>query len=92
MTQNDNPAGTNSDCRAPDVVIVFGALRAGTTMLRLMLNGHPDLACIGENDYLVDALEKDENGTLRLDRAALAEARIFQSSGLSLPPRRTGRG
>lgn len=79
-------ATTAMDTQIPDVIIVFGALRAGTTMLRLMVNGHPDLACIGENDYLIDHLSRDPNGTLQMDRAALAETRIFRGSGLRVPP------
>ena len=35
----------------PAPVIVFGALRSGTTLLRLMLNAHPDLNNPGEVDF-----------------------------------------
>ena len=35
----------------PDVIqrsfILFGALRSGTTLLRLMLDGHPRITCPG---------------------------------------------
>lgn len=72
------------------VAIVYGALRAGTTMLRLMLDGHPRLSCIGETDYLVDHLIPAPGGW-KLDRSALEESRIFRASGLSLPEGDDGR-
>jgi hypothetical protein len=64
-------------------VIVFGPLRGGTTLLRLMLDGHPMLSCIGESDYLVDHL-RPAGGEWRYDRDALARDRIFRTSGLRL--------
>lgn len=36
----------------PDFVVV-GPLRAGTTMLRLMLDNHPNIACVGEFEEAV---------------------------------------
>ncbi|WP_299964556.1 sulfotransferase [uncultured Roseobacter sp.] len=55
--------------------IVFGALRSGTTLLRMMLNGHPRLSCPGEMDFIVDHL--DPSG--RYDRQALEESRIYRA-------------
>lgn len=65
-------------------VIVFGALRSGTTLLRLMLNGHDQLSCTGEHDYLFEDMYLDD-GVWRYDLEALAEGRIFQSQQLELP-------
>lgn len=69
--------------------ILYGGLRSGTTMLRLMLDGHPDIACPGERDFMVGFLREDRDGLI-LDAAALQEARIFRNSGLSVPKARDG--
>lgn len=55
--------------------IVFGALRSGTTLLRLMLNGHPRIHCPGEMDFLIDFL--DSSGGY--DRTALEASRIYRA-------------
>lgn len=63
----------------PDVTtrsfILFGALRSGTTLLRLMLDGHPGINCPGEMDFLIDHLE----ATGHYDRAALEANRIYRA-------------
>lgn len=68
------------------IVIVYGALRSGTTLLRLMLDMHPRLNCPGEADFLFDHLSFDDDGGVRLDRAALEGNRIYQASGVKLNP------
>jgi len=55
--------------------IVFGALRSGTTLLRLMLDGHPKLSCPGEMDFIIDHL--DASG--QLDLTALEADRIYRA-------------
>ena len=65
-------------------VIVYGALRSGSTMLRLMLNEHSQLSCTGEHDYLFDYLRWDGQ-RWRYDLDALAVDRIFLSQELELP-------
>lgn len=65
-------------------VIVFGALRSGTTLLRLMLDMHPDISNPGEMDPLFDHLSRDRSGEWRYDMEALANNWIFRSSGLRL--------
>lgn len=67
-----------------DCAIVFGALRSGTTMLRLMLDGHPDLCCTGEHDFLFDHLHDTPLGW-RYDCEALGRDRIFREAALTLP-------
>lgn len=65
------------------IVIVYGALRSGTTLLRLMLNNHPKLSCPGEADFLFDHLSKDKDGHWLIDRGALRRNRIFQQAGIT---------
>ncbi len=61
-------------------VIVYGALRSGTTLLRLMLNNHPGLSCPGEADYLFDYMSRGSDGQWALDREGLKRDRIFQAA------------
>ncbi len=70
---------------APSPVFVYGALRSGTTLLRLMLSGHPALHSTGEADFLFDYIAPAPGGGWRYDRAALAGDRIFRAKGLTLP-------
>ncbi len=74
---------------APPVVL-YGALRSGTTLLRLILDAHPAITCPGERDFMLDHL-KTEGGALVLDRRALDTTRIFHASGLTLPETTDGR-
>ncbi|MEO0702573.1 MAG: sulfotransferase [Pseudomonadota bacterium] len=67
-----------------EVCIVFGALRSGTTLLRLMLDGHPNLHCPGETDFLFDALERRGDAWV-YDRAALEANRIYRASIVNYP-------
>ena len=69
----------------PDLCVVFGALRSGTTLLRLMIDGHPRFVCPGESDFLFDYLIPAQNGGWRYDLQALAADRIFQASPARLP-------
>lgn len=68
-----------------DICVAFGSLRSGTTMLRLMLDGHPDIVCPGETDFLLDHLTLDQQGQWRYDLEALAADRIFKASRARLP-------
>ncbi len=63
--------------------IVFGPLRAGTTLFRLMLDAHPDLSCPDESDFLFDYLRPDEGWLY--DKAGLHRNRIFRASGIVFP-------
>lgn len=63
--------------RPNNVIAVYGALRSGTTLLRLMLDQHQDLFCPGEADYIFDCLEQDESGSWRCRLPALNRDRIF---------------
>lgn len=75
-----------------DIVFVYGALRSGTTVFRLMLDAHHRINNPGEMDFLFDHLHVDETHptgwqydleTLRLDR-------IFRSFDLSIEDGLTG--
>lgn len=59
-------------------VAVYGALRSGTTMLRLMIDAHPLLSCPGETDFIFDHLKKGDGG-IQCDRDALEQNRIFRN-------------
>lgn len=65
---------STADIRARSF-IVFGALRSGTTLLRLMLDGHSRITCPGEMDFLIDHLQA--NGGY--DPAVLEADRIFRA-------------
>ncbi|WP_296641436.1 sulfotransferase family protein [Roseinatronobacter sp.] len=68
-------------------VIVFGALRSGTTLLRLMLNAHPDLNNPGEVDFLTDHIRRapDAPTGWRYDLAALRADRMFRAQQIEIP-------
>lgn len=72
-------------------VIVYGALRSGTTLLRLMLDMNPGLSCPGETDFIFDYVKTGPDGALWIDAEAMGEDRVFRASGVrfnaSLPPR-----
>lgn len=74
------------DAASIKVVFVFGALRSGTTVFRLMLDGHPDVKNPGEVDFLFDFLRQDSDHPTgwRYDRIGLSENRVFMNSGLVL--------
>ncbi len=67
-------------------VFVYGALRSGTTLLRVMLDGNPRIDCRGEADFLFDYLHRPAggNGEWEIDFDGLKRDRIYQASGLTL--------
>ena len=69
--------------RAP-VPFIVGVGRSGTTLLRLMLDAHPDLAIPGETHFLLDLLAQNENGPAR-DRIfrAMIEAPTWPNLAVS---------
>lgn len=92
MTETVAPEKTvTSHEGRPPLCILYGALRSGTTILRLMLDGHPRLACPGEADFLTDFLVRTGPasvvGNWRYDLAQLREDRIFRASRARLPKR-----
>lgn len=73
-------------------VFVFGSLRSGTTLFRLMLDHHPGITNPGEVDVLFDFLHPDPAHPTgwRYDRDGLARHRIFRAHGLAMPERLDG--
>jgi hypothetical protein len=59
--------------RVPQPIILFGALRSGTTLIRLMLDGHPDIACGGESDFMFDYLSRDASGAWAIDTPGMTD-------------------
>jgi hypothetical protein len=74
------------------IVFVYGALRSGTTLFRLMLDAHPCIANPGEADFLFDHIRPDPTHPTgwRFDRVGLADDWIFQANALDLPPGKEG--
>ena len=69
---------------------IVGAERSGTTLLRLMLDGHGEIACHPEFEFVVD-LMKDDGSTPPIEEYGrfLATNRIFQQSGRTIDRRLT---
>ncbi|MEM9374004.1 MAG: sulfotransferase [Planctomycetota bacterium] len=71
----------------PAGLFLVGAERSGTTMLRLMLGHHPDLAWQNEFEYAVDRLGDD--GTppaLEAYRSYLGMHRVFRANAYEIDP------
>jgi sulfotransferase family protein len=66
---------------------VFGALRSGTTLLRLMLNSHDQISNPGEADFLFDFLRPDPSHPTgwTYDIEAMTQNRIFKAYGIDIP-------
>lgn len=68
-----------------DLVFVCGALRSGTTLLRLMINDHPALSNPGEMDFLFEPPPMQDG---RRDMAAYAREltynRVFEKLNLKM--------
>lgn len=71
----------------PKIAALYGALRSGTTLIRLILDAHPAIHCPGERDFLLDHLA-DGGG---FDRRGLDLDRLFRASGLTAPDAACGR-
>ena len=72
-------------------IVCYAALRSGSTMLRIMLDAHPGLSCLGETDFLFDHVQRGPDGVWRYDREAMAASRIFRASSLVCPEGLDGR-
>ncbi|HEX3395676.1 MAG TPA: sulfotransferase [Steroidobacteraceae bacterium] len=55
-----------------DHVFLLGFPRSGTTLLEVVLEGHPDVVSLEENELLIDAVREFMRGPADLDRLMLA--------------------
>lgn len=78
---------TNSNNEGLDIVFICGALRSGTTLLRIMVNHHPLLSNPGEMDFLFEA-PPAENGApdLARYRHEISFNRVVKSIGFKPRP------
>ncbi len=68
-------------------VFLIGCVRSGTTLLRLMLDHHPDVAFEHEFEYVVDLIGDDGRiPDLKRFHDYLRAHRIFQDSGHRIDP------
>lgn len=68
-----------------EYVFVAGALRSGTTLLRILLDQHPDISNPGEFDFLFDGVVGNADGSKASDyRQQLLNSRIFLATKLAL--------
>ena len=68
-------------------IVLFGALRSGTTLFRLILDHHPSLSNPGETDFLLDHIQPSETHPTgwQYDIEALTTDRIFRATEITLP-------
>ena len=75
---------------ATKVVILYGSLRPGTTLFRIMLNGHPRLYCPSEADFLSDFISPTADDGWSYYREALTAHRVYKASLCRIPGRLDG--
>lgn len=68
-------------------IFLVGAERSGTTLLRLMLDCHPNIAFHSEFEFVVDYFQDDNYPSLKYYYEYLATDRIFQSGNWSIDRR-----
>lgn len=74
---------TGSD--TTELTVVFGALRSGSTVFRLMLNAHPMIQNPGEFDFLFDHLVRRNDGSWTYDVTELERDWIYVGAPCALP-------
>lgn len=72
-------------------MFVVGAHRSGTTLLGLMLRGHPQMAFLGEFEYAVDFFEDGRWPPPERLRGLLETDRRFRAQDFALDPALRGR-
>jgi hypothetical protein len=68
-------------------VFLVGATRSGTTLLRLMMDHHPELSNFGEFEYAVKWLEGDRPPLLDAYHRLLEMDRVFRDHGWQIDPK-----
>ncbi len=81
MNDNTRPV-SSSEIASP--VFLVGAERSGTTLLRLMLDHHPELAFQFEFEFAVDQMKDGAFPAIERYHEFLATDRIFQASGFQI--------
>ena len=69
---------------AASPVFIVGAERSGSTLLRVMLDGHHDIACIGQFEYSVDAYGPAGAPSMAAYLEMLETDRVFQLHDLTI--------
>jgi hypothetical protein len=67
-------------------VFIVGALRSGTTLLRLMVDHHPEICIFGEFEYAVRWIEDGKPPPIREYHRLLDSDRVFRAHGLRIDP------
>ena len=71
--------GTTAVTKNPQPeVVLYGALRSGTTVLRLMLRENEQINCPGEADFLFDYMTAQKDDGPELDFNRLFRERVFK--------------
>jgi len=60
-------------------ILLMGFPRSGTTLLEVVLDGHPDIASLEEHDLLTEGIQAFMGEPLNLDRLAQADERALQA-------------
>lgn len=64
---------------------LIGAERSGTTLFRLMVDSHPEITCIENLDYVINAVEDDGSFPTLADYAVRLETEtVYSTSGFEL--------
>ena len=77
------PDGASVD--SPQRFLLIGSERSGSTMLRLMLDHHPHLACMYESDFMVRHYAACHTAPPERLRERIADDWHFANSGLTWP-------
>ncbi|MEN8140597.1 MAG: sulfotransferase [Thermodesulfobacteriota bacterium] len=67
-------------------IFMVGAERSGTTLLRLMLDGHPQISWLNEFEYSVDQIPDTGWPDLDSYQDYLSRHRIFSATGFTIDP------
>ncbi|MGB8700650.1 MAG: sulfotransferase [Thermosynechococcaceae cyanobacterium] len=81
--QSSNPSN-NSTIRTP--IFLVGAERSGTTLLRLMLDHHPQIAFCHEFEFAFEGWQDNQWPDLDRYRDWLVRDRIFRSAAVEIDP------
>ena len=72
------------------LIFLYGALRSGSTVFRLMLDAHPAISCSGEVDFIFEHLRKQGDGWT-YHKEGLSRDWIYQESDLGISASDNGR-